>query len=360
MFNVSYFNINFSVFSNNLIGLLSRMDKREKELRLWLSKQLDNEAEDLLLSKLAGDAGFRKYYRFESMGNSLIAMDADPRVERPDLFHKINKIFLDFGLNVPDIYAHDLQKGFMVIEDFGSETFLQKLNNNNVDTLYGKAIGSLITLQQQTMFEGFEYLFMNKIVYELSLFNTWFTEYHLQINLEYKETKVLDELYNLLSVCLLQQPQVIIHRDFHSQNLMFTKNNNPGIIDFQDAVIGPITYDLVSLLKDCYIDWPQAKLNKWLLDYKLKIEECGLIKNISDEQFIYWFDLTGLQRHLKVLGVFTRLKVRDKKSKYIEYFPRIFNYILSVLDKYPELNDFKEFFYNRVVESKGKLEVNEV
>ena len=325
------------------------MPTREQGLIDWLSSQLEISAENLKLSKLADDASFRKYYRFTHLGNSLVVMDADPKKEDSAKFIKIAKIFSKLGLNVPEIYAYNLELGYLVLMDLGDDLYLNKLSVDTVDKLYSDAMHTLQKLYTFNNHADIDFYNIEKVLSELKLFTDWFIDKYLKLELTAKEKNIIDETFNLLLMRFSEQPQVLVHRDFHSRNLLLTKEHNPGVIDFQDAVMGPITYDLVSLLKDCYIDWPRHKVESWVISFKNDLEKNNIIDAVSEEQFLYWFDMTGLQRHLKCLGIFARLEIRDGREGYTQYYPRMLVYIDEVLNMYPELNSFREFMHERII-----------
>ncbi|MDH3326769.1 MAG: phosphotransferase [Gammaproteobacteria bacterium] len=322
-------------------------DKRLEQLKQWLVFALDQE--DLDISIASADASFRRYFRVQtpdnSAGKTWVVMDAPPDKEDCKPFVKVSTAFHHMKVNVPEIYAQDLTHGFLVLTDFGSTCYLDKLDKESADQLYGDAMNALISLQTNdkpanvTLPPYDNDLLMR----EMMLFPDWFLTEHLKASPNDATMNMLNDVFSKLSQMALQQPVVWVHRDYHSRNLMFTAKNNPGIIDFQDAVDGPITYDLVSLLRDCYISWPDEKVEGWVKDYLQKLKDNQCCSDVSEETFIKWFDWMGIQRHLKAIGIFARLNYRDGKPGYLMDIPRTLNYVVNVSARYPELADFNQF-----------------
>tara|TARA_R110002111_G_scaffold37211_8_gene71716 strand:+ start:276 stop:1259 length:984 start_codon:yes stop_codon:yes gene_type:complete len=314
------------------------IDTRLDAIKIWLSQYYTNDRFSIVPA--SSDASFRRYFRVTSHGESLIVMDAPVQYEDTKPFIKVAQFLSQHQLHVPQILAQEPEQGFLLLTDLGSRPYLDRLNNQSADTLYADAIKALIDIQlcdQQSI---------NLPVYnrallqqELQLFPEWFLERHLSIS----APKSLQNQFELLIDNALEQPQVVVHRDYHSRNLMYSDTNNPGIIDFQDAVIGPISYDLVSLLRDCYIAWPDNKIQYWVEQYFTLAQQRGLLTNCKPEQFIRWFDLMGLQRHIKVLGIFCRLRYRDNKTNYIADLPQTLAYVQQVCAKYDEFKDLSTF-----------------
>ncbi|MFL2556179.1 MAG: aminoglycoside phosphotransferase family protein, partial [Gammaproteobacteria bacterium] len=230
-----------------------------------------------------------------------------------------------------------LEKGFLLLSDFGNDLYLNALNNSSVYELYSDAINALITMQLSSNIGGLDEYDTPLLKIEMDLFTEWLIEKYLNIELTDNHVSTLNTLFNLLIKNALEQPKVFVHRDFHSRNLMITKDNNPGIIDYQDAVYGPITYDLVSVLKDCYIKWPRNEISKWVDFYLNRLHEEKSEHKINRNEFIRWFDLMGVQRHLKVCGIFARLSNRDGKHNFVKDIPRTLSYILDLREIYSEL-----------------------
>lgn len=310
------------------------MDLRLEQLKVWLN---DNKISYQTIAPASADASFRRYFRISDAGKTFIVMDAPPEKEDCKPFINIAKLLFDFGLNVPQILQQNLEQGFLLLSDLGNTVFLSKLNNDTVDEMYTSAMNALLLIQKKeapSLAAYDETLLRN----ELNLFPDWYLEKQLKIIVSAEQRKILEQTFDVLINNALEQPQVCVHRDFHSRNLMVNNNDAkaPGIIDFQDAVIGAVTYDLVSLLKDCYIDWPREKIETWVKYFHSEADSLGIINGVSFEKFLRWFDLMGLQRHLKVAGIFSRLKHRDGKTGYLKDIPRTMDYIVDVVKRYPE------------------------
>ncbi len=320
------------------------MDKRHSMLKDWLSIVLDEQL--LSLTPASADASFRRYFRARTEKNSYVIMDAPPKQEPLKPFIEIDKALIQQGVHAPLILAKNIKDGFLMLEDLGDKTYLNELQRAD-KTLYDDAIKSLLRIQlgtfQQNQFTlpAYDHNLFDK---ELNLFEDWYYQKHLVISLSDEQKQIWTETKEFLIKSCLEQPTVWVHRDYHSRNLMLVEVNSPAVIDFQDMVLGPISYDLASLFKDCYIEWPRDVQHQWLEVY-LEHASNGLPQlNISLEQLIRWVDLTGLQRHLKILGVFSRLYYRDGKSNYLDNMPLVKKYILEVLQIYPELSEFSSLF----------------
>jgi aminoglycoside/choline kinase family phosphotransferase len=309
------------------------MSDRYNLLKSWLSEVMGTQ--DFELKPASEDASFRSYHRLSLQDKSFIVMDAPPPKEDCKPFVQISKTLLASGINVPVIHHMDLQQGFLVLDDFGDTLYLPELNSNSTDRLYSDAIKSLVTMQSKTETKDIPVYDEALLRREMALFTEWLLAKHLQIDLSDEETAAINTVFSLLVDNALQQPQAFVHRDFHSRNLMITKTNNPGVIDFQDAVHGPISYDLVSLLKDCYIKWSKQEVNSWLEFYLQQLLESGT--EIERQTFQRWFDLMGVQRHLKASGIFARLSLRDGKHHFLNDVPRTLSYIVDLKNDYEEL-----------------------
>ena len=288
----------------------------------------------------SSDASFRRYFRVTYEKQSYIVMDAPPEKENCSTFIQVAKIFSEMKLNVPKLIKTSLDEGFILMTDFGSEQYLDILNSNvsQNNTQYKDAINTLLNMQKkgkayQEMFSLYSESLIRK---EMNLFIDWFIEHHHGYRLCKSETENWLDCLHILTQNAISQPQVLVHRDYHSRNLMFLDSNNPGILDFQDAVIGPITYDLVSLLRDCYISLNLDVVADFSLYFYKNLEEEDKA-GISHHQFTKFFDLMGIQRHLKAVGIFTRLNYRDGKSVYLNDIPRTLKYILTIAENYPEI-----------------------
>lgn len=310
------------------------MDLRLEQLKVWLNNSNITYQD---IAPASADASFRRYFRITDAEKTFIVMDAPPEKEDCTPFVNIAKLLLDYGLNTPKVLHQDLEQGFLLLSDLGDTVFLSKLNNNTVDEMYLSAMQALLQMQKNTT-PNLPLYDETLLRSELNLFPEWYLSKQLNISISDEQEKVLHQTFDILIENALEQPQVCVHRDFHSRNLMVNENDAafPGIIDFQDAVVGAVTYDLVSLLKDCYIDWPREKVEGWVKYFYKETKALGIVSNINFETFLRWFDLMGLQRHLKVAGIFSRLKKRDGKTGYLKDIPRTMDYVLDVVKRYPE------------------------
>ena len=313
-------------------------DFRQEKIHSWLKTILPSP--DYKMEPASSDASFRRYFRVSQQDNTWIVMDSPPRYEDTIPFVNIAEFLLSQGINVPKIHAKEPELGFLLLSDLGSTQYLEKLNDNSATTLYPLAIDELIQFQlSNTADIELPYYDTALLKQEMLLFPEWFLNKHLNI----EPPVFLDAIYQCLIDSALEQPKVFVHRDYHSRNLMMANDKQPGVIDFQDAVIGPISYDLVSLLRDCYISWSEDKINSWIQYYLSNAQQHGLLADISIKQFIRWFDLMGLQRHIKVLGIFSRLNYRDNKPTYMNDLPLTLRYVHQISKKYPELAELSGF-----------------
>jgi N-acetylmuramate 1-kinase len=316
------------------------MDDRQQQLNAWLSKTLPNT--DFKLTTASADASFRRYFRVHLtspyMGNhTLIAMDASPPQEDCAPFVKVAKLFLDAGLNVPKVIAQDLASGFLLLSDLGNDTYLQHLNNETALMLYGDATNALIKLQLASKQHDLPAYDETLLTREMQLFPDWYVKQHLGQALSSEQQSWLQQTFAALNKNILSQGQVTVHRDYHSRNLMVTHENTPGILDFQDAVHGAITYDLVSLLKDAYIQWDEEQIIDIAVRYWEPAKKAGLPVANDFSEFYRDFEWMGAQRHIKVLGIFARLYHRDGKDGYLKDMPLVMHYLRKVCERYVEL-----------------------
>jgi len=309
-------------------------DDRLESLKNWLRDSL--QLHDFNIAPASADASFRRYFRVTTAEQSWVAMDAPPDREDCEPFVHVAQMIEAAGVQAPHIYQRDPQQGFMLLSDLGSRQYLAELDAQTADALYRDAIDSLVKMQ--ALENGLPTYDSALLQTEMGLFRDWFIGHHLGIELSPMQSATLQNMFALLEYNALQQPQVFVHRDYHSRNLMITDDDNPGVIDFQDAVIGPISYDLVSLLKDCYIAWPRAAMLQWL-DYY--VAQSPLLGG-PDAEFIKSFELMGVQRHLKATGIFARLNHRDGKPGYLQDIPRTLAYIFDVCGRYEELQPLLE------------------
>ena len=289
------------------------------------------------LAPASADASFRRYFRLQKGVKSFIAMDAPPTQEDSVPFVRIAGYLESMQLCAPRIIEADIENGFLLLSDLGNEQYLERLERDgeSADALYGDAIDALLTMQRRGgAYQGALPCYDETLLrFELSLFRDWLCGTHLQLAFSDEDESNWQSCCDVLVDNALAQPQVFVHRDFHSRNLMVVDENNPGILDFQDAVEGAFTYDLVSLLKDCYIQWPAGKVQQWALDYYVKLSD-SLRADISEEQFLRYFELMGVQRQLKAAGIFCRLNHRDGKEGYLKDVPRTLAYIVELGDRY--------------------------
>lgn len=323
------------------------MDARENLLRQWLCTQQSvlavpqalNDPGQLQLQNLCGDASLRRYFRWQlSTGQSLIAVDTPLSASNFAGFVHIDQHWAAQQIPVPEILAVDDKQGFMLLEDFADTTLLSVLNDSNAHTYYCQAIIELIGIQQAGAPVAYALPEYDRpmLLREMALFQEWLLQSLLGLQLTAAQQQVLDEGMAILADYALEQPVVCVHRDYHSRNLMVLADNSLGIIDFQDAVAGPVSYDIVSLLKDCYIHWPQSQRQQWLAHYCQQALQQGVLDTEQIAAFPRWFDLMGAQRHLKAAGIFARLQVRDGKPGYLADIPRTLGYITELHD-YPAL-----------------------
>jgi aminoglycoside/choline kinase family phosphotransferase len=295
----------------------------------------------LTLASASADASFRSYWRMQHQGRSWVVMDSPPAQEDPRPWLAIGAQLAAVGLHVPAVYAHDLEQGFLLIEDLGTQLYLPALNEDTADALYGDAMDALLRMQTRMDYSGLPPFDHAVLASGLEVMPEWFLGRHLAQTPDCDELNVLEAAFGVIVRNALEQPRCFVHRDFHSRNLLIVENNNPGIIDFQGALAGPVTYDLASLLRDAYIAWPRERVEGWVESYRQRLHGAGLIGDeIDRERFLRWFDLTGLHRHIRVLGQFYRLWYRDGKPGYLADVPRVYHYVISVARSYPELADF--------------------
>jgi aminoglycoside/choline kinase family phosphotransferase len=322
-------------------------DHRLQELKQWLKTCLDEKG--FVLKPASEDASFRRYFRVWAGEQTYIAMDAPPEKENCKPFVDIAQLLLSHGLNVPQVFQQNLEQGFLLLSDLGNTQYLSKLDAKTANPLYSDALAALLIMQTRVPADGLPAYHADMLKFELSLFVEWFLHKHLKLKLTEQAEQTIADAFNLLVDNAVQQPQIFIHRDYHSRNLMITPDNNPGILDFQGAVLGPITYDLVSLFRDCYIAWPKVQVEQWLQDYHQSLTEKGLVQ-APLEQFRRWFDLTGLQRHLKAIGIFCRMLYSQQKPGYMNDIPRTIKYVFEICEQYPELAEFKTLLDRQVKE----------
>ena len=308
-------------------------------LGLTVGSILDSENK-LSIKPLSGDAGFRRYFRVDSI-TSAILVDSPPKKENNIEYVRTNLLLHSLGVRVPKIYAVDFNSGYFLLEDLGTDHLMDGLKEQTPDDLYRLALKQLDLIQRCDKKPYYipEYD-RSLLLSEMALCSEWFLQKLLGINLDSGRLQVLSDLFESLAQEALMQPKVLVHRDYHSRNLMLLNNDSLAVIDFQDAVWGPITYDLVSLARDCYVRWPSQRVDACVDSYADELLNRGEINTSQHQQFRRWFDLMGLQRHIKVLGIFSRLHLRDAKSNYLKDLPLVLRYTLDVLKQYNEFSDF--------------------
>ena len=288
------------------------------------------------LRAASADASFRRYFRLDAAAGTLIAMDAPPAQEDSRPYVKVAALLRAAGLNAPRILAQDLAQGFLLLTDLGTQTFLHVLDEDNADALYGAAIDALITWQRASRPDVLPPYDTALLTRELALFPDWYVGRHLQHTLTPAQRQTLERSNALLIETALAQPRVYVHRDYMPRNLMVS-SPNPGILDFQDAVYGPVTYDVVSLMRDAFISWEEARVLDWAVRYWERARKAALPVGADFGEFYKAFEWMGLQRHLKVLGIFARINYRDGKPQYLADTPRFIRYVRSVTQRYGEL-----------------------
>ncbi len=326
------------------------IDPRMEAARRWLDQVLPDTV--LGLAPASADASFRRYFRVHRQGESLVLMDAPPELEPSEPFLRVAGWLASCGVHVPTVHDHDLGGGFLLLEDLGDLSYLSALRAqpDRADALYRDAIATLVAMQTagcafQDSLPSYDEALLRR---ELALFTDWLCGTHLGLAFTQGELAQLETTCALLCANALAQPRVFVHRDYHSRNLMVCDERNPGVLDFQDAVEGPITYDLVSLLKDCYLVWPQPDRARWIAEYHTAAAAAGLPVGTA-EQFNRWLDLMGVQRHLKAAGIFARLNHRDGKSGYLADIPHTLAYVVEAAHAHADLTELGAFVERRVL-----------
>ena len=324
------------------------MPDRKALLDQWLRQQC--QLAGFTLEPASEDASFRRYFRVGlSHGASYIAMDAPPEKENIQPFIEIEARLQAAGVHSPRIYAQNLQQGFLLLEDLGDALYLPALNEDTVERLYADALSALLSMQACIDPAGLPDYDRKLLQDEMSLFRDWLLGEHLRLELTADEEALLQQCFHQLAESALSQPKVFVHRDYHSRNLLTGIRHAPGVIDFQDAVAGPVTYDLVSLLRDCYVSWAPSQVDEWAWGYYDLAVQSGVLRDAHEADFLRWFDLMGAQRHLKAAGIFARLHHRDAKSGYLKDIPRTLHYIVEAAARQPVLAGLSEFLQQRVL-----------
>src|ERR1700733_11112820 len=328
---------------------MAQTDARLALIREWLSRDLRLPHERL--APASSDASFRRYFRVFSPRGTYIVMDAPPGREDVRPYLKVSALLAALGAHVPQVHEIDAPRGLLLLEDLGTVSYLQRLEGGgDPDALYADALRVLAEIQARGAERARELDPYDReaLARELALMPVWFLRKHLGIEPSDADRKILDETSEFLISAGLAQPTVFVHRDYHSRNLMVVGERNPGIIDFQDALCGPVGYDLVSLLKDCYIGWPRERVLGWVEEFRALLAAQGGAVGASASEFVRWFDLIGVQRHVKVLGIFCRLWYRDGKPGYLPDLPRTLAYVREVCAQHAPLAALGHFLEERV------------
>ena len=326
------------------------MNDRQNLLLDWLTAVLPAAPERI--APASSDASFRRYFRVWYDSQTRIVMDAPPDKEDCRPFVAIARALRELGLNAPEVLAADLDRGLLLLTDLGDRQYLAELNEASVPGLYADALEALARLQvggdpTSPLLPPYDAELLHR---EMELFREWFLGRQLGLTLREDEHHALDQTFALLAATALEQPRVWVHRDYHSRNLMVTEPDNPGVLDFQDAVVGAVTYDLVSLLRDCYIAWPRERVEGWALTHRAALRAEGMSGLEDEQQYLRWFDLMGVQRHLKATGIFARLNLRDGKPGYLRDIPRTLGYVLAVAERYSDLQELRNLLLAHRIE----------
>ena len=325
-------------------------DKREVALQAWCEAQTG--VSQPTLEVVSGDASFRRYFRATNGQESLIAVDCPPEKEPMKPFLAVAQAYSEAGVTVPEVIAADLDQGFMLQSDFGQILLLSKLHPRNARQYYQQALAALPNIMsvrrtEQGELPAFDTALLER---ELALFKDWLLKQHLKLDWRAEDDEIWNQFSQQMIDNALEQPQVGVHRDFHSRNLMLLDDDRIGIIDFQDAVLGPVTYDAVSLLRDCYIEWPDEVVNELSEGLRQQLVESNhLATQVESQQWQHWFDWMGLQRHTKAAGIFARLALRDHKPGYLQDVPRTLGYLQRVSANYSELSDYNRWLRERII-----------
>ena len=330
----------------------SPMHEHDARLRLiheWLSRELH--LPQARIEVASSDASFRRYFRVLGGETTYIVMDAPPEKEDVRPYLQVSRLLEEIGVHVPHVHAADVARGLLLLEDLGTSSYLQRLERGgDSERLYADALAALANIQLQggAACAQLPPYGRGELAREMALMPEWFLGRHLQLAISAAEAELLAAAFEFLIIEALAQPRVFVHRDYHARNLMVVAQRNPGIIDFQDALCGPVGYDLVSLLKDCYIAWPRPRVESWVRAFRARLLERGGPGGASEAEFLRWFDLIGVQRHIKVLGIFCRLWYRDGKPGYLPDLPRTLDYVRDASARYAELAGLARFLEERV------------
>ena len=333
--------LKFAQFPSEGNETLSTSDHRLDALRQWTCACLHER--ELMFEPASEDASFRRYFRVRADDRTWIVMDAPPEQEDCRPFVKVASLMRDAGLHVPQVLAEDLERGFLLLSDLGTRTYLATLNESNADRLFSDALDALIRWQcasRAGVLPPYDAALLRR---ELELFPEWYIRRHLALTLDAEQRARLDTVFQRLIDSALAQPGVYVHRDYMPRNLMVSEPN-PGVLDFQDAVFGPVAYDVVSLFRDAFVSWPEERVLDWTVRYWERARKAGVPVDSDFACFYRSFEWMGLQRHLKVLGIFARICHRDGKPTYVEDTPRFCAYVREVAARYAELSPLARFF----------------
>ncbi len=329
-------------------------DPRRTQLIAWLRSILDTQ--DIEITPASADASFRRYFRVQREGGSLVVMDAPPDKEDVRPWLNVADMLGRIGVNAPRVLERNLEDGYLLIGDLGSRTYLAEIEAGSpADGLYDAAIEALVEIQARGTTDAaalppYDEALLRR---EMGLFPEWFLGKHLDVSLDSSDVRMLADVFTRLVTSALAQPRVFVHRDYHSRNLMVCGSEalgrNPGILDFQDAVFGPVTYDLVSLLRDCYVAWPHEWVVGRVDDFRRRAADRAVDVGPDEATFLAWFDLMGVQRHLKAIGIFARLWHRDGKIGYLQDIPRTLNYVFEVSSAHPDLGGLADLIERKVL-----------
>ncbi|MCP1473061.1 aminoglycoside/choline kinase family phosphotransferase [Pseudomonas sp. EB276 TE3739] len=326
-------------------------DVRLQHLKVWLDEQLAKlfaeqgwgTVPPATLTAASSDASFRRYFRWEGGGRSFVVMDAPPPQENCKPFVDIAFLLAKSGINVPKIYAEDLERGFLLLNDLGNKTYLDVIDGENADALFHDALQALLAFQQLPMVAPLPSYDVALLRRELELFPEWYVKRELGVEFDAAQQQQWQHISELLIDSALAQSKVLVHRDYMPRNLMLSEPN-PGVLDFQDAVYGPVTYDVTCLFKDAFLSWPEERVRGWLESYWQQASALDIPVQADFEDFLRASDLMGVQRHLKVIGIFARICHRDGKPRYLADVPRFFSYIEAVIARRPELAELQALF----------------
>ena len=338
--------------------------ERQSAMRRFAQSALQRT--DIAVSSASADASFRSYWRVTGGGSSpdatAVVMDAPPDKEDLGPWLDVDSRLRRAGLHAPEVLAVDRDQGFVLMEDLGTRTYLPELNLHSVDALYADALDALLRMQTAVDVAGLPDYSRQRLVDEMQLMPAWFLERHLGHALSGTQHDIIEAAFTALVDAAQEQPRAFVHRDFHSRNLLVIERSgapadagllvNPGIVDFQDAVVGPLSYDLVSLLRDCYIEWDPEHVAGWVEAYRTRLLAAHLLgPEVGEMQMRRWFDLMGLQRHLKVLGIFCRLWYRDGKARYLDDLALVWRYTIGVARRYPETGELADLLEHALGDS---------